>query len=192
MSDMWLSQDEDPRDYSPTRGEQANVLAYLRNYRLTFELKCQGLDAEQLAAPVGAAVDAVAARPGPPPRPVEHHWSVRVLQGKAARSPSSTRTSDRDADFNGAVADTAVVEEAWATWRRVGQEADAWYDQDTDWSRFIGNPADERAVRGPRHHGAPRRGVRPPRRPRRPAPRVHRRPHRASRPLAPPPRLYVP
>jgi len=142
MSDMWLSQDEDPRDYSPTRGERANVLAYLRNYRLTFELKCQGLDAEQLAA-----------RSVPPSTlsllglirhlaQMEHHWSVRVLQGQI-ELPQLYKDGDRLGDFNGAVADPAVVEEAWTTWRRVGQEADAWYDQDTDWSRFIGNPSDE-------------------------------------------------
>jgi hypothetical protein len=34
--------------------------------------------------------------------------------------------SDRDADFNGAVADPAVVEEAWSTWRREVAAADAW------------------------------------------------------------------
>ena len=27
-------------------------------------------------------------------------------------------------------ADPAVVVEAWATWHRVGAEADRWYDQD--------------------------------------------------------------
>ena len=51
MSDMWLPQEQDPReqlDEAP-RGERNVVLTYLKRYRMTMELKCQGLDAEQLA-----------------------------------------------------------------------------------------------------------------------------------------------
>ena len=104
-----------PARLSPTRGERANTLAYLRNYRLTFEMKCEGLDAEQLA------------RRSVPPSAlsllglvrhlaqVEHHWSVRVLQG--VDTPQLYKQpDDRDADFDGAVADPAVVDEAWTTY----------------------------------------------------------------------------
>jgi hypothetical protein len=142
MSDMWQPEGEDPRDYSPARGEQPNLLAYLRNYRKTFELKCAGLDAEQLAS-----------RSVPPSTlsllglvrhlaGMEHHWVMHVLQGLDVPGLYDD-PEDRDHDFNGAVADLAVVDEAWATWHRVGQEADAWYALDTDWDRLIDNPRDD-------------------------------------------------
>ena len=146
MSDMWQPDGDDPRDYSATRGEQANTLAYLRNYRLTFKMKCEGLDAEQLA------------RRSVPPSALsllglirhlaqmEHHWSRRVLQGEEIpqlyKSPE-----DREADITGAVADPAMVEEAWETWHRVGAEADAWYQQDADWSRLIDSGDEQYEVR---------------------------------------------
>ena len=147
MSDMWQPEGEDPRDYGPTRGERDNVLAYLRNYRHTFALKCEGLDAEQLAQ-----------RSVPPSTMsllglvrhlarVEHSWNRRVLHG-LAELPLLYRTeADRDADFNGAVADPAVVEEAWASWRREVAAADAWIDQDTDWDRMVRVHDDEIEVR---------------------------------------------
>ena len=146
MSDMWQPDGEDPRDYSPQRGERANTLAYLRNYRLAFKMKCEGLDAEQLA------------RRSVPPSALsllgltrhlaqmEHHWSRRVLQGEDIpqlyKSPE-----DREADITGAVADPAMVEEAWATWHQVGADADAWYDQDTDWSRLVDGGDEQYEVR---------------------------------------------
>ncbi|MCB0894358.1 MAG: DinB family protein [Nocardioides sp.] len=147
MSDNGQPEGADRRDYSPTHGERENVLAYLRNYRITFEMKCEGLDAEQLA------------RRSVPPSTlsllglvrhlakVEHSWNRRVLQGHP-EIPLLYRTeSDRDADFNGAVPDPAVVEEAWASWRREVAAADAWIDQDTDWDRTVRVHDDEIEVR---------------------------------------------
>ncbi len=142
MSDMWQPDGDDPRDYSSTRGEQANTLAYLRNYRLTFKLKCEGLDAEQLA------------RRSVPPSTLsllglirhlaqmEHHWSRRVLQGEDIPQLYK-KPDDRLFDFTGAVADPAIVEEAWATWHQVAADADAFYVTDTDWDRLIGDPDGE-------------------------------------------------
>jgi Protein of unknown function (DUF664) len=49
--DMWVDPDEDPRDsagVSP-EGELATLQDYLTNYRLTLLMKCEGLNAEQLA-----------------------------------------------------------------------------------------------------------------------------------------------
>ena len=49
--DMWLDPDEDPRGsgrVSPD-GELATLQDYLTSYRLTLLMKCDGLDAEQLA-----------------------------------------------------------------------------------------------------------------------------------------------
>lgn len=146
MSDLWQPAGEDPRDFSATRGEQHNVKTYLRNYRHVFRMKCEGLDAEQLA------------RRSVPPSTLsllgllrhlaqmEHHWSVRVLQGRDV--PQLYRNGDDpDADFNGAVGEDACVEEAWATYERVVADADAWYDQDTDWDRLIDHHEEQYEVR---------------------------------------------
>jgi hypothetical protein len=140
-------------------GERATLLEYLNHYRQALERKCEDLDAEQLAM-----------RSVPPSTlsllglvrhlaRVEHSWFRRVM-GNQLELPRLYRTDDDpDLDFNGAIADQSVVDDAWESWRREVAHA-------------------ERAARGA---GAPDRGVRPPPRPRRPAPRVHRRPHRPVR-----------
>ncbi|HEY5178603.1 MAG TPA: DUF664 domain-containing protein, partial [Dermatophilaceae bacterium] len=47
---MWAEPDSDPREaLEPGRGEKAVLAEYLDRYRMTFELKCEGLTAEQLA-----------------------------------------------------------------------------------------------------------------------------------------------
>jgi hypothetical protein len=149
MSDMWLPTEEDPRlqDESPPRGERAVVLQYLRFYRKTLELKCEGLDAEQLA------------RHAVPPSSmsllgllrhlagVEHSWNKRVLQGNMGlKRLYRDHPEDRDWDFNGAVAEDAVVTEAWASWRREVADAEAWLEQD-DLDRLVEVGEEEVEVR---------------------------------------------
>ncbi|CAN5528383.1 DinB family protein [soil metagenome] len=126
MSDMWMDPAEDPRTYGNPEGEKATLREYLDNYRLTLDIKCGGLDAEQLA------------RRSVPPSTlsllglirhlaqVENHWFQRVLQGKADRPRLFRRDDDKDADFNGAVADSAVVEEAFTAWKAEIAAADEW------------------------------------------------------------------
>jgi uncharacterized damage-inducible protein DinB len=128
MADMWMDPSEDPRTSGNPVGEKATLREYLSNYRLTMELKCQGLDAEQLA------------RRSVPPSTmsllglvrhvaqVENHWFQRVLQGRTERPRLFKREDDRDWDFNGAVADPAVVQEAFAAWKAEISAADEWLD----------------------------------------------------------------
>ncbi|WP_375136675.1 DinB family protein [Streptomyces sp. A244] len=131
--DMWVDPDDDPRetDTQPV-DERGILLDYLRNYRLTFEMKCAGLDAEQMA------------RRSCPPSTMsllglvrhltedERHIR-RVMAGEDA--PKLYRTEeDRDGDFNGAVADPAVVEEAWRQWRAECERTDRWLAGVTDLS----------------------------------------------------------
>jgi uncharacterized damage-inducible protein DinB len=128
MADMWLDPSEDPRSYGHPVGEKATLREYLSNYRLTMELKCQGLDAEQLA------------RRSVPPSTmsllglvrhiaqVENHWFQRVLQGRTERPRLFKREDDREWDFTGAVADPAAVEEAFATWKAEIAAAEEWLD----------------------------------------------------------------
>jgi uncharacterized damage-inducible protein DinB len=117
-SDVWMDEAEDPR-YTPgleLEGERATVLDYLRAYRLTMELKCADLDAGQLA------------RRSVPPSTmsllglvrhmadVERHWFRRVM-AQADAPPLYWSDEVTDADWLGAVADQAVVDDAWRAWR---------------------------------------------------------------------------
>lgn len=124
--DMWLEPEDDPRSEESPTSETENLVQYLGNYRRTFEMKCEGLDAEQLA------------RRSVPPSTmsllglvrhlarVEHSWFHRILQGHADEEKLYAPPDDRDWAFTGAVADPAVVEDAWATWRAQVAAADSW------------------------------------------------------------------
>ncbi|WP_232822077.1 DinB family protein [Desertihabitans aurantiacus] len=114
--DMWVDPDDDPRETEGVvDGERGLLLDYLRSYRLTLEMKCSGLDAEQLA------------RRSVPPSTMSLLGLLRHLADDERRfrrimagedTPWLYRSAeDREADWNGAVADPAVVEEAWRTWR---------------------------------------------------------------------------
>jgi len=49
-SNMFVTPDEDPRTDGGFVGERDTLMGYLRDQRLTLELKCADLDASQLAA----------------------------------------------------------------------------------------------------------------------------------------------
>ena len=128
MSDMWTSSDQDPRVYGHPVGELATYREYLGNYRLTVELKCEGLDA-----------DALARRSVPPSTMsllglvrhlarVENLWFQRVLQGRTDEPRPYERADDHDWEFTGAVASPEVVQEAIATWHQQIVKADEWLD----------------------------------------------------------------
>lgn len=126
MSDMWTSAESDPRTAGNPVGEKATYQEYLTNYRLTIEMKCEGLNAEQLA------------RRSVPPSTmsllglvrhlaqVENHWFQRVLQGRTDGPRMYKREDDRDWDFNGAVPETGVVDDAFATFKGEIAKADEW------------------------------------------------------------------
>ncbi len=129
---MWVDPGEDPRENgADIVGERATLLDYLRRYRMTLELKCADLDAEQLAR-----------RSVPPSNmsllglvrhlaDVERHWFRMVLAGQDVARRYRTE-ADRDADFNGAVADPAVVGEAWRAWREEVAFAEKFVDDHPD------------------------------------------------------------
>ena len=48
-SDMFVHPDDDPRTDGGFKGERATLVGFLRDQRLTLELKCAGLDAADLA-----------------------------------------------------------------------------------------------------------------------------------------------
>lgn len=125
---MWTTPEDDPRSYGNPVGEKATYREYLGNYRLTIQMKCDGLDADQLA------------RRAVPPSTlsllglvrhlaqVENHWFCRVLQGHTDGPRLYKREDDRDWDFTGATPDPAVVDDAFATWKAEIARADEWLD----------------------------------------------------------------
>lgn len=121
--DMWVDPEEDPREnaQSDSEGELATLQDYLTHYRLTLLMKCEGLDAAQLAR-----------RSVPPSNmsllglirhlaSAERDWRGWILPGD---SPSKLY-GRRDADFDGAVPEQAVVEAAYADLAREQADTDA-------------------------------------------------------------------
>jgi hypothetical protein len=117
--DMWVDPDDDPRESedSPT-DERGILLNYLRSYRLTLEMKCAGLDAEQLA------------RRSVPPSTMsllglirhitgtERYWFRQVIAGEDVRHLwGADEDAAGDIAFDGALPDPGVVTEAWNAWR---------------------------------------------------------------------------
>ena len=134
--DMWADPDDDPRDnegVSPD-GELATLQDFLANYRLTLRMKCEGLDAEQLA------------RRSVPPSTmsllgllrhlveVERDWRNWISDG----DPLPKLYGKRDADFDGAVAEQAEVDAAYSALAREQAATDAALAKHPDLSERLG------------------------------------------------------
>ncbi len=134
--DMWADPADDPRNSEGTSpdGELATLEDYLANYRLTLRMKCEGLDAKQLA------------RRSVPPSTmsllglvrhlarVERDWRNWITEDE----PLSKLYGARDADFDGAVADPAVVEAAWRDLEREQAALDSELAAHTDLGERLG------------------------------------------------------
>ena len=122
-------------DPEPGRDELTTMVGFLDYHRATFAMKCDGLDAEQLAR-----------RSAPPSTlsllgilrhlcDVERSWFDRVA-GRS-RDQYYFTDADPDRDFNGAVGEPEVVAQAYANWQEAiedgravlaGVELDTWFD----------------------------------------------------------------
>ncbi|MER6096069.1 DinB family protein [Streptomyces sp. NPDC001728] len=115
-ADMWVDPDDDPREQEgpPPEGEIATLLDFLTGYRFTLRMKCEGLDAEQLA------------RRSVPPSTMsllglvrhlaeaERDWFNWITDGE----PLPKIYGPKDADFHGALAEESLVDEAFADLER--------------------------------------------------------------------------
>jgi uncharacterized damage-inducible protein DinB len=125
-----------------TVGERAVVLEYLDHYRAALQRKCEDLDAEQMA------------RRSVPPSTlsllglvrhlakVEHIWFREAIEGGSTDTRPFWDVDVKDVDFDGAVADEAVVAEAWEVW-----------DREVAHAREVADDVDLAAV--VMHHGEP-------------------------------------
>lgn len=114
--DMFVHDDDDPRaDGGWDTSERSILTGFLADRRLTLELKCAGLDAEQMA------------RRSVPPSDlsllglvrhlagVEQYWFREVIAGEEV---DRLYVGDDEEDLAFVVQpDPVMVEEAWATWR---------------------------------------------------------------------------
>jgi uncharacterized damage-inducible protein DinB len=115
--DMWVDPADDPREGGPSLGDERTTLVeFLRCQRLTLEMKCADLDANDLARrsvePSTLSLLGLVRHMAD----VERSWFRRRMAGEDA-PPLFWSEADRDGDFNGAVPDPAVVAEAWRRWR---------------------------------------------------------------------------
>jgi uncharacterized damage-inducible protein DinB len=136
-ADLFLDPAVDPRAGGPQLGdERATLNQYLRGQRLTLQVKCDGLDAGQLARravePSTMSLLGLVRHLAE----VERAWFRRRFAGLDVPKRYQSE-ADPDGDFNGAVADPAVVEEAWAAWREEVAFAEQFaQDHDLD---FVGS-----------------------------------------------------
>ncbi|MFJ9342194.1 DUF664 domain-containing protein [Streptomyces sp. NPDC101733] len=119
---MWVDPDGVPRETEVERtGERGVLLDVLRHFRLSLTTTCAGLEVEQMA------------RRSVPPSSMSLLGLVRHLaEGErnfrrifGEDTPRIYRTvEDRDGDWNGAIADPAVVADAWQRWRAESEMTD--------------------------------------------------------------------
>src|ERR687885_1065556 len=109
--------DDDPREHGPRLGDERTTLVEsLRRQRLTLEMKCAGLDAEAMARQ--AVEPSTMSLLGLVRHLAETERATfrKLMAGQDVPRLFCSDT-DRDGDFDGAVADPRVVAEAWEAWR---------------------------------------------------------------------------
>ncbi len=146
--DFWVDPAEDPRQTDEPPGDEVTTLRqYLDHYRMTFEMKCEGLTPEQLAT-----------RSVPPSTMsllglvrhlanVEHHWFRRTLEGQTDLPDPYPAADEPDLDFDGAVGTDECVADAWESWRReVAHAREVYARYDDLGENFV--PGEPWTVRG--------------------------------------------
>ena len=143
-ADRFLDPASDPREGGARLGdERATLNEYLRGQRLTLQVKCDGLDAAQLASravePSTMSLLGLVRHMAE----VERGWFRRRFAGLEVPRRYQT-DADPDADFHAAAADPAAVDEAWAAWRDEVAFAEQFtLDHDLD---FIGRDSEGEPV----------------------------------------------
>jgi hypothetical protein len=116
-ADMFMDLAEDPRENAPpVTDERSALVEFLRTLRLTLEIKCAGLDADAMARrsvePSTMSLLGIVRHLADGER---HAFRVVMAGQQVPRLYCSD--TDRDGDFDGAVADPALVADAWEAWR---------------------------------------------------------------------------
>lgn len=116
-AELFLDPELDPRQGGPTLGdERVTLVEFLRAQRLTLRMKCEGLNAEQLArraiTPSTMSLLGLLRHLAE----VERNWfRIRFAGNDVPKRYQSA--AEPDGDFDGAVADPRVVDDAWKSWQ---------------------------------------------------------------------------
>ena len=135
-ADRFIEPDSDPREGGVSLGDERSTLTeYLRGQRLTLRIKCEGLDAAQLARravePSTMSLLGLVRHLAE----VERRWFRQRFAGQDVANRYQS-DDEPDGDFDGAVPDQAVVDEAWAAWQEEVTFAEQ-FARDTDLN-FVG------------------------------------------------------
>jgi uncharacterized damage-inducible protein DinB len=135
-ADRFIDPETDQREGGVSLGdERATLTEYLRGQRLTLQLKCDGLDATQLARravePSTMSLLGLVRHLAE----VERKWFRQRFAGKGVPNRYQSE-AEPDGDFDGAVGDQAVVDEAWSAWHDEVAFAEQ-FARDTDLN-FVG------------------------------------------------------
>ncbi len=143
--DMWMDPAEDPRFVEvELTDERSTLIDYLRAYRLTLRMKCADLDAAQMATksvpPSTLSLLGLIRHMSD----VERSWFRRVMAGEVAPRKFSS-PDDPQGAWTGAVADDAVVAEAWAAWETEVAYSDQFVARTSDLST-LGTQSDGKTI----------------------------------------------
>ncbi|MFI7423680.1 DinB family protein [Nonomuraea sp. NPDC049684] len=120
-----LGGEDDSRFTFPAFGDERTMLVdVLAAQRATLKLKCAGLDtvlALRSVEPSTLSLLGLVRHLAD----VERRWFRAVLAGQDA-PPRFSSAEDPDGDFDGAVPDPEVIDEAWRAWREEVAFADAY------------------------------------------------------------------
>jgi uncharacterized damage-inducible protein DinB len=135
-ADRFIDAEVDPREGGTSLGdERATLIEFLRGQRLTLQLKCEGLDATQLARrsvePSTMSLLGLVRHLAD----VERKWFRQRFGGQAVPTRYQSE-AEPDGDFDGAVGNQAVVEDAWRAWHDEVAFAEQ-FARDTDLD-FVG------------------------------------------------------
>jgi uncharacterized damage-inducible protein DinB len=136
---------EDPRFVEvDLTDERSTLIDYLRAYRLTLRMKCADLDAAQMATksvpPSTLSLLGLIRHMSD----VERSWFRRVMAGEVAPRKFSS-PDDPQGAWTGAVADDAVVAEAWAAWETEVAYSDQFVAKTSDLST-LGTQSDGKTI----------------------------------------------
>ncbi len=143
-SDMFVKEDDDPRTDGGWDNDERSILrGFLADRRLTLELKCSGLNEEQMT------------RPSVPPSDltllglvrhltfVENYWFQSVVAGRDTEAPYRDANGS-DAAF---VVDARATEASWSAWRDEVARSEEVTERIVDYGqRGVGKPVPVREV----------------------------------------------
>lgn len=142
--DMFVNDDDDPRTDGGWANDERSILhGFIADRRLTLELKCSGLDEEQMTRPSVPPSDMTLLGLVRHLTAVENHWFQKVVAGNDTERPY------RDAEGNDVsfVVEPGSTEASWSAWRDEVARSEQVIEGISDFGqRGVGEPVPVREV----------------------------------------------